>query len=328
MNLHEFNPDDVFSISDHQSFNDQALKIFHLQYQYNKVYKRYVDHLGADPLEVRAIADIPFLPVELFKTHDVIWDGMAPELSFVSSGTSGQAPGRHHVARAAIYRESFMRTFELFFGEPGQYCILALLPSYLEQGNSSLVYMVNGLIQATGDRLSGFYLDQPDALLASLDRAFVKKKVILFGVSYALLDLVEGRKLHFPDLVVIETGGMKGRRKEMIRDELHEKLCKGFGVEKIYSEYGMTELLSQAYSMGHGLFRAPPWMNLIARDLHDPFSLLGENKTGPLNIIDLANVYSCSFLATQDLGRIGRGGKFEVLGRVDYSDIRGCNLLI
>jgi hypothetical protein len=326
--LNEFNPQDVFSIPDHLHFNDQALKIFHLQYRHNRVYQKFVDELGTSPREVKSTTDIPFLPIELFKTRNVIWEGMVPELTFLSSGTTGQVPGRHLVARTAIYRQSFLKAFELFFGEPAQYCIFALLPSYLEQGNSSLVYMLNGLIQLTDDHSSGFYLDRHDALLSKLERACGGKKVILFGVTYALLDLVENRKLDYPDLIVIETGGMKGRRKEMVREELHDILCAGFGVKKIYSEYGMTELLSQAYSTGYGSFNTPPWMKVMARDLHDPFTLLGENKTGPLNIIDLANVYSCSFIATQDLGRINPGGNFEVLGRVDYSDIRGCNLMI
>jgi hypothetical protein len=205
---------------------------------------------------------------------------------------------------------------------------MALLPSYIERGDSSLVYMVNELIKESGDAWSGFYLNEHEELLQKLQMAYGKKKVILFGVSFALLDLVQDRFLDYPDLLVLETGGMKGRRKEMVREELHDQLIKGFGVEKVYSEYGMTELLSQAYSKGGGRYRTPPWMKVRARDLHDPFAYLDYGDTGPLNIIDLANLYSCSFIATQDLGRVHPDGSFEVLGRVDHSDARGCSLML
>jgi len=323
-----FHAENIFKITDYNSFNDQALKIFHLQYQHNKVYKNYVDQLGVDPDAIRSIEQIPFLPIELFKTHEVIYQGLSPELVFYSSGTTGVATSRHLVADKSLYYQSFTCCFDIFFGDPRQYCILALLPSYLERENSSLVHMINELIDLTDDSRSGFYLDQFDQLAENLDIVYPEKKVILFGVTFALLDLIENHSLNYPDLILIETGGMKGRRTEMIREELHERLKEGFGVDKVHSEYGMTELLSQAYSTGNGLFRTAPWMHVLVRDLHDPFAYLPQGKTGPLNIIDLANVYSCSFVATQDLGRISTDGSFEVLGRVDNSDIRGCSLLL
>jgi len=319
--------ENIFKITDYNTFNDQALKIFHLQYQHNQVYKNYIDQLGVDVNAIQLIEQVPFLPIELYKIHDIIWDQHSPELIFHSSGTTGSVPGKHPVADTSIYKQSFLSCFNLFFGDPRQYCILALLPSYLDRKDSSLVFMVNELIRLTEDEHSGFYLDQYDQLLDNLGRAVPEKKVILFGVTYALLDLIESRTVNYPELIVIETGGMKGRRTEMIREELHQLLGEGFGVKEIYSEYGMTELLSQAYSMGNGHFRTPPWMQVMVRDLHDPFAFLQAGKTGPLNIIDLANIYSCSFIATQDLGRLHPDGSFEVLGRVDYSDIRGCSLL-
>jgi hypothetical protein len=326
--LKDFNTDDVFAINDPGNFNDQALKIFHLQCKHSDVYKRYLGHLGTDINTIEDPEQIPFLPIELFKSHTILWKGLAPELTFHSSGTTGHFPGKHFLADAGLYRKSFMKAFKLFIGDPSKYIIMALLPSYLERGNSSLVYMVNELVKETGDELSGFYLNEHDEFLRKLQGAYKKKKVILFGVSFALLDLVQDRTLDLPDLMVMETGGMKGRKKEMIREELHAILCKGFGVNRIYSEYGMTELLSQAYSEGRGRFRPPPWMKVMARELNDPFTFLDAGSSGPLNIIDLANLYSCSFIATQDLGRVYDDGSFEVLGRVDHSDARGCSLLL
>jgi len=250
----------------------------------------------------------------------------APQSVFVSSGTTGMEKSKHFVADISVYRQSFIKSFELFYGSPSQYLLIALLPSYLEQGESSLIYMVDQLIRATGHPLSGFYAGNdkklPDAM-ANTDR-----KVILFGVTYALLDLAEAGELRNPDLLVMETGGMKGRRKEMVRDEVHEILCSSFQVPVIHSEYGMTELLSQAYSSGKGKFRTPPWMNVITRDINDPLSPERHGRTGGLNIIDLANIHSCSFIATQDLGKTQPDGSFEVLGRFDTSDIRGCNLMV
>ena len=326
--MKDFNTDGVFTVKGPRSFNDQALKIFHLQSRHNEVYKRYLEYLGTNIDAIERLEQIPFLPIEIFKSHRVLWKDLEPELTFLSSGTTGQLPGRHFIADAGLYRKSFMKAFELFFGDPSHYIIMALLPSYLERGNSSLVYMVNELIRFSGDDYSGFYLDQHEELIENLKKAYERKRVMLFGVSFALLDLVQSRAMDYPDLLVVETGGMKGRKKEMIREELHEILKKGFGIKEVYSEYGMTELLSQAYSKGEGRFRTPPWMRVMSRDLHDPYAYLEEGHTGPLNIIDLANLYSCSFIATQDLGRVHPDGSFEVLGRVDHSDARGCSLLL
>ncbi|MEA3480083.1 MAG: acyl transferase [Bacteroidota bacterium] len=320
--------DKIFRFPDVHSFNEQVLEIFHLQYRHNPVYRNYVNQLGIKLSSIHAPEQIPFLPIEFYKSQGVIWENQEPELVFESSGTSGSIPSKHFVADANLYKQSFTRCFELVFGDPRQYCILALLPSYLERGNSSLVYMLNELIQMTGDSDSGFFLDQFNVLVQTLEKVYPEKKIILIGVTFALLDLVESQKLDFPDLIVMETGGMKGRRVELIREDLHEVLCKGFGVQQIHSEYGMTELLSQAYSRVDGRFSTAPWMQVMVRDLHDPLSYLPIGKTGPLNIIDLANLYSCSFIATQDLGRINPDGTFEVLGRVDDSDVRGCNLLV
>lgn len=326
--MENFDIQSVFRITDQQCFNDLALQIFQWQYKHCQVYRDYILQLGTDVDKVTRIGEIPFLPVEIFKYHEVIAVNIAPEIIFQSSSTTGSVPSRHLLADIDLYLESFTRGFELAFGDPKQYCILALLPSYLERGNSSLVYMVNELIRLSGDSASGFYLDQHEELLRNLENAYLRKKVILVGVTFALLDLVDGRSLGFPELMVIETGGMKGRREEMIREDLHRELKRGFGIDRVCSEYGMTELLSQAYSVGDGRFSTPPWMKVMVRDLHDPFAYLEPGKTGPLNIIDLANIYSCSFIETQDLGRIHTDGTFEVLGRVDNSDIRGCSLLI
>ena len=320
--------ENIFKITDYNSFNDQALKIFHLQYRDSEVYRKYVNHLGIDTGDIQSIEQVPFLPLEFFKSQKVICRNLTAEIVFHSSGTTGHATSKHFVADKNLYHESFTRSFELFYGDPTQYCILALLPSYLENENSSLVYMMNKLIKLSGDSRSGFYLDQYDLLLENLEKVYKEKTVILLGVSYALLDLIERHSLDFPELIVIETGGMKGRRLEIIREDLHKSLKEGFGVSSIHGEYGMTELLSQAYSMGNGFFHTPPWMHVMVRDLHDPFAYLPQGKNGPLNIIDLANVHSCSFLATQDLGRVNADGSFEVLGRVDNSDVRGCSLLL
>jgi hypothetical protein len=278
---------------------------------------------------IKELKDIPFLPVEFFKNKDIISGPMAPEIVFTSSGTTGMAQSRHPVSDISIYEKSFRRTFELFYGDIEKNTILALLPSYSEREGSSLIYMVDDLIERSRNPSSGYFLYNHNDLYKTLSDLNEKKApTILIGVTYALLDFAEKYKLDFPELIVMETGGMKGRRGELIREELHEILRKGFGVSAIHSEYGMTELLSQAYSFGNGIFSCPPWMRVLIRDTNDPLTILEDNKTGGINIIDLANINSCSFIATQDLGKRFSDGSFEVLGRFDNSDIRGCNLLV
>lgn len=314
-------------MNSHQEFNACSLEIFRYQYLNNSIYRQFADAVGRAPEAVGRMEDIPFLPIEFFKTHRIVSGAStAPDVIFESSGTTGTEVSRHYVTDLELYRKSFMNGFERFYGHPSAYIILALLPSYLEQGNSSLVYMVNELIQAGGHPDSGFYLEASDDLIQAVQRA--DRTVLLFGVTYALLDLAATEPSMGSNLIVLETGGMKGRRKEMIREALHGELCKAFQTETIHSEYGMTELLSQAYSAGKGIFKAPPWMKVMTRDPNDPLAWTGNGKTGGINIIDLANVHSCSFLATQDLGRTFDDDSFEVLGRFDTSDIRGCNLLV
>ncbi|MBN4062396.1 acyltransferase [Bacteroidales bacterium AH-315-I05] len=310
-------------------FNVLALEIFHLQAKRNAVYKKYVNNLGIDSRSINQIENIPFLPIEFFKTHEVLCKGKTAEQAFLSSGTTGQNQSKHYVAEILLYRESFRKCFEIFYGKPNNYIILALLPSYLEQNGSSLVFMMNDLIEKSSNEHSGFYLHNLDELaekLKKLDDA--GNKILLFGVSFALLDLAEKHQFNLRNTIVMETGGMKGRRKEPVREELHEILCSSFGVEAMHSEYGMTELLSQAYSAGKGVFRCPPWLKILTRDVNDPFQLLENGKTGGINIIDLANIHSCSFIATQDLGKVYDDDSFEVLGRFDHSDLRGCNLMV
>ena len=280
------------------------------------------------PHSVNKIEDIPFLPIQFFKSHRVISKSVSEVITFTSSGTTGSITSKHRVSDLNLYEKSFLTAFELFYGHPSEFAILALLPSYIERGGSSLVYMADRLINDSHNEHSGFYLKDIDALIEKL--TFLEKtnqKTILLGVSYALLDLIEKQQFKLKNTIVMETGGMKGKRKEMIKDELHSILKNGFGVDQIHSEYGMTELLSQAYSIGEGVFHTPPWMKIRTRDTEDALSFV-EGKTGGINVIDLANLYSCSFIATQDLGRIREDGSFEVLGRFDASDIRGCNLMV
>jgi len=314
----------IFSVGTEYEFNELAWEIFLFQYRYNAVYREFCDHFG----RVNDISEIPFLPVEVFKSERVITGSSSWEKVFQSSGTGGMEFSRHYLVSEEVYRNSFLSGFRLFFGDIAHQCILGLLPSYLEREGSSLVYMVDGLVRESRDSDSGFFLYDYKGLTQILERKRdAGVPVVLFGVTFALLDLAEKHPIDFPSLIVIETGGMKGRRKEMIREELHDLLKKAFGTEKICSEYGMTELLSQAYSMGNGIFSSPPWMRVKVRDIQDPITILPEGRSGAINVIDLANVYSCSFLATQDIGRLHPGGGFEVLGRTDASDIRGCSLL-
>jgi hypothetical protein len=269
------------------------------------------------------------MPIEFFKSHTVVSNNDAIQVTFTSSGTTGIITSRHPVTNASWYEASFRKAFELFYGDIRNYTVLALLPSYLEREGSSLIYMAEDLIKQSNNLDSGFFLYNHDELYHQLKKQQADKKpTLLIGVTFALLDFVEQYQINFPELIVMETGGMKGKRKEMIREELHEQLCKGFGVDAIHSEYGMTELLSQAYSKGSGIFNCPPWMSIITRDTNDPVTLIKDDKAGGINIIDLANINSCSFLATQDLGKVYADGSFEVLGRFDNADIRGCNLLI
>lgn len=306
------------------------MSVFRYQAENSAVYGQYLSGLGVKPGNVKSIAEIPFLPIEFFKSHNVIsGPESGNEVVFTSSGTTGALQSRHLVSDLSLYERSFRDGFELFYGPVKDLAFFALLPSYLEREGSSLIYMVEDLMKNSGYSKSGFYLENHDELISNLKEAETKnQKTILLGVTYALLDLIEISRLDLKNTIIMETGGMKGKRKEMVREELHKVLCNGFGVEKIHSEYGMTELLSQAYSKGDGIFYCPPWMKVIIRDTNDPFSFLPENKTGGINVIDLANLNSCSFIATQDLGKLYSDGSFEVLGRFDNSDIRGCNLLI
>jgi hypothetical protein len=309
------------------TFEETALEVFYYQYQHNKVYQRYCDLLSRT--QPKSIPEIPFLPIETFKTHQVRTHDTEAELLFQSSGTTGMIPSTHFVQHAELYQASFLAAFKKFYGDPEKFCFLALLPSYLERGGSSLVYMVDDLIRRSQHPLSGFFLDEHDELERRLKEVEQEgQKTILIGVSYALLDFVEKRSLSLQHTTVMETGGMKGRKKEMPREELHTLLKAGFGVEQIHSEYGMTELLSQGYSSGDGIFETPDWMRIMIRESNDPFAYVEEGVSGGINIIDLANIYSCSFLQTQDLGKLHSAQRFEVLGRFDASDVRGCNLLI
>ena len=314
-------------------FEDNALSTFRFQYQNCEVYKQFCDALKITPQQINSIDRIPFLPVEFYKTHKIISKNISPEnhpIIFSSSGTTSQTLSKHYISDISVYEQSFRKGFEFFYGNLEDYCLLALLPSYLERQDSSLVFMVNNLIQKTKNPDSGFYLHNLTELSEKLKYLSGKnQKFILLGVSYALLDLAEMMNTTFLSEggIVMETGGMKGKHKEMLREELHTVLKKAFGKNEIHSEYGMTELLSQSYSKGNGLFKCPPWMQILIRDIHDPFHIIENGKTGGINVIDLANINSCSFIATQDLGKLYNDGSFEITGRFDAADIRGCNLM-
>jgi phenylacetate-coenzyme A ligase PaaK-like adenylate-forming protein len=322
--LHE----QIFSVTP-STFDPLALEIFRYQFANNPVYATFAKGVGKTPEKVRCLEDIPFLPVELLKTHRIYSSQKAPEVVFTSSGTTGMITSRHEVADVSLYEESFRNGFRLFYGNIEEYAVLALLPSYLEREGSSLIYMANDLIARSKNPQSRFYLDNMSQLSEALTQQENSgKKSLLLGVTYALLDFAETHPQKLQHTVIMETGGMKGKRKEMVREEVHTILTRAFGVPSIHSEYGMTELLSQAYSKGEGIFRCPPWMQVRIRETNDPLSWAGEGKTGGVNIIDLANLYSCSFLATSDLGKRYADGSFEVLGRFDFSDVRGCNLMV
>ncbi len=306
-----------------------ALKVFRFQYDNNAVYREFCDLVTKDKQTVKSLKQIPFLPIQFFKSHDVVSTIDEPQAIFTSSGTTGSITSRHLVTDVSLYEQSYRQAFSQFYGNIEDYTVLALLPSYLERQGSSLIHMVEDLIQLSNNSNSGFYLNEYDALVSKLlEQERDNKNVLLIGVTFALLDLIEKQNFKLENTIIMETGGMKGRRKEMIREELHEILTKGFGVKSIHSEYGMTELLSQAYSLGNGIFECPSWMQIHIRDTEDALTYISNGKTGGINVIDLANINSCSFIATQDLGKKYDNGSFEVLGRFDNSDIRGCNLMV
>ena len=320
---------DIFSISNQKQFEKIALKVFRFQYDNNEVYRQFCQHLKVDKQQVKSLLQIPFLPIQFFKSHQIISGNDTFETTFTSSGTTGMATSQHLVTDLSLYKSSYRQAFSQFYGNIEDYVVLALLPSYLEREGSSLIYMVKDLIEKSNHPESGFYLhnlDELTAKLINLDQS--GQNVILIGVTYALLDLIDKQKFAVQNTIIMETGGMKGKRKELIREELHEILCRGFGVSQIHSEYGMTELLSQAYSFGEGVFECPPWMQILIRDTEDALQYIADGKTGGINVIDLANINSCSFIATQDLGKKNPNATFEVLGRFDTSDIRGCNLMV
>lgn len=319
---------EIFNIHSSEDFERLALEVFRYQYENVIVYRNFCQLLGTKISEIKTVQQIPFLPIQFFKNHRIISEGFSEELIFTSSGTTGSITSKHFVSSLKIYEKSFQKAFENQYENPSNYAILALLPSYLEREGSSLIYMVENLIEKSENPHSGFYLYEMEALIEKIDYLEeTGQKSILIGVSYALLDLIEQKKFPLKNTIIMETGGMKGRRKEMIKEELHEILKNGFGAEKIHSEYGMTELLSQAYSVGDGIFSCPPWMKILTRDTEDALSYT-FGKTGGINVIDLANLYSCSFIATQDLGKTNVDGTFEIIGRFDSSDIRGCNLMV
>ena len=322
-------PQDLFTISSQKQFEKMALKVFRYQYENNLVYQLFCEFLKIEKHSVKALSQIPFLPIQFFKSHAVVSNQDAIQETFTSSGTTGMITSKHLVTDVSLYEQSYRLAFSQFYGNLEDYAVLALLPSYLERTGSSLIYMVKDLIEGSNNEHSGFYLHNYDELIAkltALDNA--GQNVILIGVTYALLDLIEQQNFQLKNTIIMETGGMKGKRKEMIREELHALLCEGFGVSSIHSEYGMTELLSQAYSLGNGVFECPSWMHILIRDPEDALSYVADGKTGGVNVIDLANFNSCSFIATQDLGKKQPNNSFEILGRFDHSDIRGCNLMV
>jgi hypothetical protein len=319
----------IFKLSNRHDFEQTALQLFYSQAKHNSVYADYISKLGVVPEDVTDINHIPFLPISFFKSHVVTTSTFLAEHIFTSSGTAGSSTSRHFVKSLELYETSFNSAFTAFYGDANSYCILALLPAYLERSGSSLVYMADALIKSSTHKKSGFYLNNYRELINTLNvTAANGTPTLLLGVSFALLDVAEMlNDFEHPNLIVMETGGMKGRRKELIREELHLILKNGFHVPHIHSEYGMTELLSQAYSSGDGVYRTPNWMQVLIRDTTDPLSLLPAGRTGGINVIDLANMDSCAFIATEDLGRLHTDGSFEVLGRFDQADIRGCNLM-
>ncbi len=320
---------DLFAIANQKQFEKIALQVFRFQYEHNQVYRAFCELLKVEKQNVKSISAIPFLPIQFFKSHTVIANQNPVEIVFSSSGTTGVITSKHHVTDVNLYEKSYQKAFSQFYGNIEDYVVLALLPSYSERQGASLIYMVEDLIALSKNADSGFYLYNHDALIEKLvTLENQNQNVLLIGVTFALLDLIEKHQFQLKNTIIMETGGMKGRRREMIREELHQQLCEGFGVNAIHSEYGMTELLSQAYSLGNGIFECPPWMQVMIRDTEDALTYIENGKTGGINVIDLANLNSCSFIATQDLGKKYDNNTFEVLGRFDHSDVRGCNLMV
>lgn len=318
---------EIFKICSEKDFKKLCMNLFEIQTQQNPVYNKYCKTILKNK-QPNSIYEIPFLPIEFFKTNQIIIKNKKSEKTFISSGTSGTF-SKHFIADLEIYKNSFRRSFEKFYGDITEYCILSLLPNYRKKRNSSLIYMVDDLIKNSQHPKSGFYLDNYEKLSTSLKKLENKgQKTILFGVSYALIDLARQFPQKLKHTIIIETGGTKGIRKNIIKEELHNILKNSFSLKKIHSEYGMTELLSQSYSNGDNIFQSPAWKRIIIRDVNDPLTIIGNNKTGGINVIDLANIYSCPFIATQDLGKTYEDGSFSLLGRFDNSDVRGCNLLI
>ena len=325
--MHNF--EKIFDIQNHLDFKKQCLDIYNFQYQNNYVYQNYCNMICKNPIGVNEINEIPFLPISFFKTKKILSVDKFEKV-FLSSGTTTNSRSKHFISNLKSYEESFIKNFKLNYGEINNYTIIGLLPNYYENNDSSLIFMVEKLIKLSKSKDSGFYLDNYSKLSKKLIELDIKKerKTILIGVPYALLDLIEFNQFQLNNTIIMETGGMKGKRKELVRKELHEKLKLGFGVNKIHSEYGMTELLSQAYSKGDGIFRTPLWMKAIIRDINDAQNLNFNKKSGAINIIDLANYNSCSFIATDDMGKYVNDYEFELIGRLDNSDVRGCNLLV
>lgn len=320
----------IFSIITPEDFKNCALEVFRFQATYNPVYKKWIQYLGLNSLELTEIQQIPCLPIQFFKSHAV--SCFSPEevrAIFTSSGTTGQITSKHLVYDVGIYEQSFLKGFELFYGSPKEYCVLALLPSYLEREGSSLVYMADRLIKESCNSDSGFFLHDYDKLVLHIEKLKQQQqKVLLLGVSYALMDLADTGVELSKHFTVMETGGMKGRRKELLKSELHDYLKVRFKIKHVHSEYGMTELLSQGYMRETNCFETPPWLQFLIREVNDPLQIRKDGKTGGINVIDLANVYSCSFIATQDLGKIDANKKLQLMGRFDNSDVRGCNLMV
>ncbi|HNW96881.1 MAG TPA: acyltransferase [Bacteroidales bacterium] len=325
------NKEEIFKINTEEEFNRISLEVFKYQFEINKVYQRFAKCFIQNSDDVKNYFDIPFLPIEFFKKEKIICTDTLPEIVFRSSGTSGIGESCHYVSDLSVYKTSAVKGFEMIYGSLNDYTILALLPSYLERSNSSLVWMIEHFISLSDYKNDcGFFLDDHNTLIKKIKilKDLPSRKVLLLGVSYALLDLAEKINFSLENIIVMETGGMKGKRKEMVREELHEILCEKIGIAAVHSEYGMTEMLSQAYSQGNGKFKCPPWMKILIRETNDPLTFATTGKTGGINIIDLANINSCSFIATQDLGKLHNDETFEVLGRFDSSDVRGCNLMV
>ena len=319
----------IFNIQTQEEFKQVALNVFKHQFKNNKVYRSFCDLLYIHPSSINQVEEIPFLPIQFFKSRKILSSLEEVQETFTSSGTTGSITSKHFVTDINLYKESYLKGFSHFYGNIEEYVVLALLPNYLEREGSSLVFMVDDLIQKSKNSESGFYLNNIEELAKKLTELDKKgQKVLLIGVSFALLDLIETAQFNLKNTIIMETGGMKGRRKELVREELHQILQNGFGVSEIHSEYGMTELLSQGYSDGNGVFKTPPWMKILTRDTEDALTIQQIGKTGGINVIDLANYNSCSFIATQDLGKVHKNGTFEIIGRFDNSDIRGCNLMV